>query len=55
MPSFPKTPTEIATLVHESVHAIEYIFESLGEKTNGEVFAHSIAAIVRTVLKSGKI
>jgi hypothetical protein len=51
MPRKPKTPTEIGTLAHESVHAIEYIFEAISQPMGGELFAHSVGAIVRGVLK----
>lgn len=47
----PSTPDEIATLCHEAVHAVDYIFDSIGDDNRGELFAHSIAAIVRKVLK----
>jgi len=51
MPRKPKTPTEIGTLAHESVHAIEYIFDAISEPTRGELFAHSVGAVVRGALK----
>jgi hypothetical protein len=38
-----------STLAHESVHAINYIFSAIGEESRDEVYAHSIAAIVRAV------
>lgn len=51
MPRKPKTPAEYGTLAHESVHAVEYIFESISEHRVGELFAHSVGAVVRGVLK----
>lgn len=53
MPRRPKTPTEIGTLAHEATHAVEYLFDYISEKPGGEIFAHSIGAIVRRCL-SGK-
>lgn len=54
LPRFPKTPEEIATLAHEAVHAVDWIFEIIGEESRSEVFAHAISAIVETVLLEGK-
>lgn len=51
MPRKPKTPTEIGTLAHEAVHAIEYIFTAVSQEFSGEIFAHSVGAVVRGVLK----
>lgn len=52
MPSFPKTNAEIGTLAHEAVHAILEIFKNIGqENIDNEVFAHSVGAVVRNVLK----
>jgi hypothetical protein len=52
MPRKPKTPTEIGTLSHEAVHAIGHIFQAISEKyLDTEVFAHSVGAVVRGVLK----
>lgn len=51
MPRKPKTPTEIGTLAHESVHAVEYIFQAIQHDGVGEIFAHSVGAVVRGVLK----
>lgn len=46
-------PHEFAgTLSHEAVHAIDFIFSSIGEnETRGELFAHSVGAIVRSGIK----
>jgi hypothetical protein len=52
MPRKPKTPTEIGTLAHEATHAVHYIYDMLGEEyRNSELFAHSVGAVVRGVLK----
>ncbi len=51
LPAKPKTAQEIATLSHEAVHAIENIFEKICQPIGGEVFAHSVGAVVRGVLK----
>lgn len=41
------------TLSHEAVHAIDFIFTSIGEpQTRGELFAHSVGAIVRNGIKN---
>jgi hypothetical protein len=47
----PRTPDSIGTLAHEATHAIEAIFRDIGEKPTGEVFAHSVGAIVRETLQ----
>jgi NADPH-dependent curcumin reductase CurA len=45
---FCKTRKDVyATLSHEAVHAIDFIFNAIGSKDRDEVFAHSVAAIVR--------
>lgn len=51
LPHKPKTATEIGTLAHEAVHAIEDIFNKIGQPPSGELFAHSVGAVVRNVLK----
>lgn len=51
LPHKPETATEIGTLAHEAVHAIEDIFTKINQPLNGEVFAHSVGAVVRGVLK----
>lgn len=52
LPRKPKTPTEIGTLTHEAVHAINHIFDKIQEgNRNTESFAHSVGAVVREVLK----
>jgi len=38
-----------ASLAHEAVHAIEYIWEYVGEKDVREIYAHSVGAVVRAV------
>ena len=47
-------PFEFAgTLSHEAVHAVDFIFTSIGEpETRGELFAHSVGAIVRNGVKN---
>ena len=39
------------TLAHEAVHAINDIFEYIGDDNRGELFAHSVGSIVRRVEK----
>lgn len=51
LPAYPKSPAEIGTLAHEATHAVTNIFEKLDERTYDEAFAHSVGAVVRTVLK----
>ena len=46
----PTTPHSIGILVHEAVHAINNIFDLIGEKSRDEAYAHSVSAIVREVL-----
>lgn len=54
LPHKPRTAQEIGSLSHEAVHAIEDIFMKVQEPLNGEIFAHSVGAIVRTVLKEAR-
>ena len=54
LPRFPKTAAEIGTLAHEATHAIVNVFEKIDERSYDEVFAHSIGAVVRVVLKEGR-
>jgi len=56
LPKQPETPEEIGTLAHEAVHAIDDIFSKLDEdyRSSHEVFAHSVGAVVRTVLLIAK-
>jgi len=43
-----KTKNEIfATLAHESCHAIDEIFNMIGDNNRDELFAHSVGAVVR--------
>ena len=52
LPKQPKTPAEIGTLAHEATHAMHHIFDKIQEPNRDtEVFAHSVGAIVREVLK----
>ena len=52
MPRFPKTGAEIGTLSHEAVHAIHHVFDMIEDPyRDTEIFAHSVGAIVRGVLK----
>lgn len=50
LPHFPKTAEEIGTLAHEAFHAVDDILEKIGRVYNDEIFAHSIGAVVRSVL-----
>ena len=55
LPSYPRKPAEIASLAHEAVHAIDDIMQKINEMpTKGELFAHSVGAIVRLTLKNSK-
>lgn len=54
LPRCPRTDTEIGTLAHEAVHAMCNIWDVITEENIGEIFAHSIGAIVRQTLKYGK-
>jgi len=54
MPSFPRTPAQIGTLAHEAVHAVSNIFDMIQEYQRDEVYAHSVGAVVREVLKVSK-
>lgn len=51
LPHAPKTPAEIGTLSHEAVHAVEDIFTQIKQPLGGEIFAYSVGAVVREVLK----
>ena len=49
---FPKNPEEFGTLAHEAVHAVGNIYAKVGENFEaGEIFGHSVGAIVRGVLE----
>lgn len=37
----------LSTVAHEAVHAINYIWDYIGEKTKDEIFAHSVSSIVK--------
>lgn len=50
LPNRPKTNDEIGTLAHEAVHAVEAIFDAIGQPKCDEVFAYGVGAIVREVL-----
>lgn len=52
LPRRPKTAEEIGTLAHETTHAIDWIFQSIGETHTEEIYAHCVGAVVREVLKS---
>ena len=52
LPEKPKTAEQIGTLAHESVHAIEDIFLKISQPIGGELFAHSVGAVVRKVLSN---
>lgn len=51
MPKKPETDDERGTLAHEACHAIEEIFNFIGQPVGGEVFAHSVGAVVRAAGK----
>jgi hypothetical protein len=48
---YPHTPDQFGTLAHEATHAVVDIFQKIEEVSYDEVFAASIGAIVREVLK----
>ena len=51
LPKKPTTPEEIGILAHEAVHAVDAVYKQIKEKKKrDEVFAHSVAAIVRETL-----
>lgn len=50
LPRKPRTAAEIGTLAHEAVHAIEDIFDKVCQPIGGEIFAHSVGAVVRGVM-----
>jgi hypothetical protein len=51
LPDIPVAPVEIGTLAHEAVHAVSSIMETIGaDSWNDEVVAHSVGAVVRSVL-----
>lgn len=50
-PRYPKTAEEIGTLAHEATHAVLNVFDKVQETNFDEVFAHSVGAVVREVLK----
>ena len=54
LPWYPQTPEALGTLAHEATHAIEDIFRKINEPLGGEIFAHSIGAVVRYTLTHGK-
>ena len=44
-----------STIAHEAIHAVKWIFEYIGEKSDcEELLAHSVAAIVRQVMEKIK-
>lgn len=49
-----ENPYMVATLAHEAVHAVGYIFDFIHEESKTEVFAHSVGAIVREFLRKYK-
>lgn len=51
LPRKPKTNVELGTLAHEACHAVQHIFEFIQQEVGGEIFAHSVAAVVRGALK----
>jgi len=53
LPVFPKTSKQVSTLAHEAVHAVNDIYEKIGEEdaANCHIFAVSVGTIVRAVLE----
>lgn len=51
MPKSPTTNEEFGTLAHEAVHAVDFLMKFIGQNDVGEVFAHSVGAIVRETLQ----
>lgn len=47
----PKNKHFHSTLAHEAIHAINYLWDAIGEKSHDEVFAHSVGAVVYEVDK----
>ena len=54
LPKKPHSPEQIGSLAHEACHAVKEIFDYIQEREIDEVFAHSVGAVVREVLKSTK-
>jgi len=40
-----------AELAHEAVHAVDWIFNYINDGNRGELFAHSVGAVIRAVEK----
>ncbi len=40
-----------AEIAHEACHAIDFIFKQISDDNRGELFAHSVGAVVRLVTK----
>jgi hypothetical protein len=55
LPRKPKTSEELATLAHEACHAVENIFDKIGEPIGGEIFAHSVGSVVRITMEQIKV
>ncbi len=53
IPRYPKKPEEFGALAHEATHAVVDIFSKIEENISrsGEVFGHSVGAVVRKVLE----
>jgi len=45
----PKDPHFYATVAHEAIHAIDFIFDEIGETAATEVYAHCVGAVVAKV------
>jgi hypothetical protein len=54
LPRLPRTNEEIGTLAHEATHAVEHIFSHIKQPLGGEIFAHSVGAVVRETLNAVK-
>ena len=51
LPQRPQTFESCGTLAHEAVHAVAFILNYINQTDVGEVFAHSVGAVVRVALE----
>lgn len=57
IPRYPRNPREYATLSHEIVHAMFWLFDWAAipiDRSTEEVLCHSVAHVVNNVLEKGK-